>query len=69
MKRLGICVAMLLALSAGVAQAKVWKIDYVASRLSFSGTQTGNPFTGSFGAYEAKVISIPRCPPWPKSKL
>jgi polyisoprenoid-binding protein YceI len=44
------------------AEAKVWKIDYGASKLSFTGTQAGKPFTGSFGAYVAEVDFDPDNP-------
>jgi polyisoprenoid-binding protein YceI len=46
---------LICALVAMPAEAKVWKIDYSTSKLSFTGTQTGKPFTGSFGAYVAEV--------------
>lgn len=57
---------LLLALSfvlfANMAEAKVWKINYPASKLSFTGTQTKAPFTGTFGAYEAMIDMDPALP-------
>ncbi len=60
MKRFILCAALIL--WAGIADAKAWTIDYVNSRLSFSGTQTGQPFAGSFGAWHANVDFDPALP-------
>jgi len=32
-----------------------WNVDYGASSLSFTGTQTGNKFTGKFEKFDAKI--------------
>lgn len=53
---------MVCALVAAPAEAKIWKIDYATSKLSFTGTQTGEPFTGNFGAYVAQVDFDPNNP-------
>ncbi len=36
-----------------------WTIDYDASRVEFSGTQTGKAFTGSFQNFSAAIVLVP----------
>ncbi|HVY12129.1 MAG TPA: YceI family protein [Alphaproteobacteria bacterium] len=61
MRKLLFVMLMALAL-AHPAEAKLLKIDYKNSKLSFTGTQAGNAFTGSFAAYVAKVDFDPQNP-------
>ena len=49
-------------LAALPAQASEWKIDPAKSRLGFSGSQTGVPFQGSFGAWQAEISFDPTHP-------
>ncbi len=41
------------------AVAGAWVIDKAASRIEFSGTQTGKPFTGKFEAFDATIVFDP----------
>ncbi|MBI3419362.1 MAG: YceI family protein [Proteobacteria bacterium] len=50
MKKLLLVLALLVL--AVPAEAKVWKIDYAKSKLSFTGLQAGRPFGGVFGSWE-----------------
>jgi polyisoprenoid-binding protein YceI len=49
-------------LAALPAQAADWTIDQAKSRLGFSGTQTGVPFRGSFGRWQAEISFDPAHP-------
>jgi polyisoprenoid-binding protein YceI len=42
--------------------APAWKVDYAKSKLGFSGAQTGKPFSGQFGKYDAKIALDPNNP-------
>jgi polyisoprenoid-binding protein YceI len=55
-------VLVLVLLAAVPAYAKEWTIDYKNSKLTFTGTQTGQPFTGAFSAYVAKIDFDPKKP-------
>ena len=48
--------------SPAAATATHWTVDYGASRLGFSGTQTGKAFEGSFGKFEATIDLDPADP-------
>ncbi len=61
MRKIALALLMLLAF-AGQAEAKLWTIDYKNSILGFSGTQTGQPFTGTFKNFVAKIDFDPRKP-------
>jgi polyisoprenoid-binding protein YceI len=57
--------ALLLVLSllaASPALASDWTVDPGKSRLGFSGTQTGTPFQGSFGTWQAEISFDPTFP-------
>ena len=57
--------ALLLVLSllaAAPALASDWTVDPGKSRLGFSGTQTGTPFQGSFGTWQAEISFDPAHP-------
>ena len=41
------------------APAPIWVVDYENSRLEFTGTQSGNEFTGSFSNFEASIQMEP----------
>ncbi len=49
-------------LAALPAQAADWQVDPAKSRLGFSGTQTGVPFQGSFGTWQAEIGFDPAHP-------
>jgi polyisoprenoid-binding protein YceI len=44
------------------ANAPNWTVDFVKSRLGFSGTQTGEPFQGAFSHYNAAIAFDPAHP-------
>jgi polyisoprenoid-binding protein YceI len=44
------------------ASAASWKIDPARSRIGFSGTQTGEPFKGQFGRFDATIEFDPAQP-------
>ena len=54
--------ALLALLVALPAHAADWKTDSTKSHLGFSGTQTGVPFKGSFGAWQAEISFDPAHP-------
>lgn len=56
-----LAVAVALA-SPGAAHAADWTVDPARSRLEFSGTQTGAPFTGRFGTWSATIAFDPAKP-------
>jgi polyisoprenoid-binding protein YceI len=58
----GIILFLICAVAAFPAEAKIWKIDYATSKLSFTGTQAGKPFTGHFGSFIAQVDFDPDNP-------
>ncbi|WP_297297460.1 YceI family protein [uncultured Methylovirgula sp.] len=52
-------VATLAMARASAADAPNWTVDLAKSKLGFSGTQTGEPFTGSFTRYDARIAFDP----------
>ncbi len=56
-----LCALQLLAAS-GNALADSWIVDMGKSRLSFSGTQTGEPFEGQFERFETNIRFDPATP-------
>ena len=52
-------VATLAMTRASAADAPNWTVDLAKSKLGFSGTQTGDPFTGSFTRYKAAIAFDP----------
>ncbi|MCW6511010.1 YceI family protein [Lichenifustis flavocetrariae] len=57
-----LCLATALALVAGPAWAASWTVDPAKSKLGFSGTQTGEPFSGSFKTWTATIDFDPAKP-------
>jgi len=51
-----------LLVSAGTAQAKPWTVDYENSTLTFSGSQAGTPFLGSFKHFTTDIDFDPANP-------
>lgn len=49
-------------LPAALAQATTWQIDPAASRLTFTGTQLGQPFQGRFEKFSAAIQFDPAKP-------
>jgi polyisoprenoid-binding protein YceI len=45
--------------SAFAASAPIWTVDLAASKLGFSGSQTGQPFSGRFARYSAVIAFDP----------
>ena len=52
-------VATLAMTRAPAADAPNWTVDLAKSKLGFSGTQTGDPFSGSFTRYDAAIAFDP----------
>ncbi len=48
--------------AAAPAHAAEWTVDQAKSRLGFSGVQTGTPFQGSFGKWQAEISFDPAHP-------
>ncbi len=52
---LGLFLALCLLVTPSFAQAKIWTVDYKQSKLIFTGTQSGKPFTGNFKNFVARI--------------
>jgi polyisoprenoid-binding protein YceI len=52
-------VAVMASLVAASAQAATWKIDPAQSKLTFSATQSGEPFDGEFSRYDGLIVFDP----------
>lgn len=50
------------AVSANAEFTPNWTVDYDASAISFSGTHDGNPYSGSFGNWDAAIQFDPETP-------
>lgn len=57
-----LAVALLAALPALPASAATWVVDTAHSKLGFTGTQTGNAFSGRFGTWQAQIDFDPANP-------
>ena len=49
-------------LTAAPAMAKVWTVDYTQSSIGFSGTQSGQGFTGKFKTFQTNIDFDPANP-------
>lgn len=54
--------AAALLIGAGTAEAATWAVDPAKSRLGFTGSQTGTPFTGRFKTWTAAIDFDPAHP-------
>ena len=54
--------AAALLIGAGAAQAATWTVDPAKSRLGFTGSQTGTPFSGRFKTWTAAIDFDPAHP-------
>jgi polyisoprenoid-binding protein YceI len=58
--RTGFAAAVLMAAQpAFAAGAAVWTVDPAKSKLGFSGSQTGQPFSGNFARFNAAIALTP----------
>ncbi len=57
-----LCLAAVLLLAGEPAFAATWTVDPAKSKLGFSGTQTGEPFSGSFKSWTATIEFDPAKP-------
>lgn len=62
MKQAGFAVGVLALFAAAPVSAASWTVDPSASKLGFSGSQTGTPFSGTFKTFEAKIDFDPAHP-------
>ena len=60
---------LLALLAAAPAAAQQWTVDPAKSRLGFSGTQTGTPFQGRFGTWQAEISFDPAHPEAGRAKV
>lgn len=61
LRSLGFASALLLGASVS-AQAATWTIDTAKSHLGFTGSQSGTPFSGSFGKFSGTIVFDPANP-------